>query len=45
MVAVVTSTHSIYYEKKDGRNENLQMVIKTCIPARAVLGLVGKTTK
>lgn len=40
VVGLVRSTVSIYYEVKDGRQENLQMVFKQCVPAASVLKLV-----
>lgn len=42
VVGMVASTHSIYYDVHNGRQENLQMVIKTCVPARAILDLAGR---
>lgn len=42
VVGMVASTHSIYYEDHDGKQENLQMVIKSCVPARAILRLAGR---
>ena len=41
-VGVVASTHSIYYEEKDGVQTNLQMVIKQCIPASSLLKLIKR---
>lgn len=41
VVGVVTSTNSIYYNKKEGVERNLQMVIKSCIPSSAILKLLG----
>lgn len=40
VVGVVSSTRSIYYEEHGDKQENLQMVIKSCIPARSVLKLI-----
>ena len=38
---MVSSTNSIYYNKtKDGANENLQMVVKNCVPAASILNLI-----
>ena len=41
VAGMVCSTHSIYYENKDGEKKNLQMVLKECIPARSILALFG----
>jgi S1-C subfamily serine protease len=40
VVGVVASTRSIYYEEHDNKQENLQMVIKSCIPAQSILKLI-----
>ncbi|MCY3023826.1 MAG: serine protease [Planctomycetota bacterium] len=42
VVGMVASTTSIYYEEKEGRKENLQMVIKECVPAANVLKLIER---
>ncbi len=43
-VGVASQTHSIYYEQpKDGTKGDLQAVIKTCVPAEAILKLVENT--
>ena len=40
---VISSTNSIYYDRgKDGAETNLQMVIKSCVPSRAILKLIEK---
>jgi S1-C subfamily serine protease len=39
-VGVVSGTHSVYYRVKNGRKENLQMVLKHCVPAASVLRLI-----
>ncbi len=39
VVGIITSTQSIYYNKKNGHKENLQMVVHTCIPASAIQAL------
>lgn len=44
-VGLVASTHSLYYDKKDGVPRNLQMVFKQCIPAEAVLTLIENRTE
>ena len=40
VIGVVASTNSIYYSKKDGVDQNLQMVIKSCIPSGSILKLL-----
>jgi serine protease Do len=41
VIGLVKSTRSLYYnEGKDGTKENLQMVIKTCVPASSILRLL-----
>ncbi|MBI5396826.1 MAG: trypsin-like peptidase domain-containing protein, partial [Verrucomicrobia bacterium] len=40
VVGVVTKTRSIYYVNEAGRKDNLQMVIKDCSPAQAVLKMI-----
>lgn len=42
VVGLVSSTSSIYYTVTKGKKDNLQMVIKQCVPARSVLNLIGK---
>jgi len=42
VVGLVSSTSSIYYKVTKGKQENLQMVVKQCVPARSVLNLIGK---
>ncbi len=39
VVGMVASTRSIYYDEKDGEQRNLQMVVKSCVPARSILRL------
>jgi serine protease Do len=41
VVGMVASTSSIYADEKDGRKENLQMVVKECVPSESILKLVG----
>lgn len=36
LAAIVTSTKSIYYDRKDDIDRNLQMVVKVCIPTSAI---------
>lgn len=45
VVGVVASTNSIYYNKSEGVERNLQMVIKSCIPSGAILELLTPAKK
>ena len=40
VVGVVSSTNSIYYNKVKSQDQNLQMVIKSCIPVGAIKSLI-----
>ncbi len=40
VIGLVNNTQSIYYETDRGRQENLQMVVKNCTPASALLALI-----
>ena len=40
VVGMVSATNSIYYTKVKGQNQNLQMVIKSCIPVEAIKKLL-----
>ncbi len=40
VVGMAASTQSIYYDVKDGRKDNLQMVIKQCVPVSAIRALI-----
>ena len=40
VVGMVAATESIYYDDRKGHQENLQMVIKQCVPAESILKLV-----
>jgi serine protease Do len=40
VVGIVCSTSSIYYNERDGHKENLQMVIRECIPVAGIRKLV-----
>lgn len=40
VVGMVSATSSIYYNKSKGHNENLQMVVKSCVPVSAILRLL-----
>lgn len=39
VVALVTTTDSVYYTEHDGKQENLQMVFYNCVPFESVLDL------
>ena len=41
VVGMVSATNSIYYSKVRGQNQNLQMVIKSCIPVEAIQKLLN----
>ena len=41
VVGVVASTNSIYYNRSEGIQRNLQMVIKSCIPTSSILKLLN----
>ena len=40
VVGIVSSTRSIYYNKEEGVEKNLQMVLKHCIPSAELLKLL-----
>ena len=40
VVGVVSSTNSIYYNIVNGKKENLQMVVKNCIPVESIHRLI-----
>jgi S1-C subfamily serine protease len=42
VVGVVSSTSSIYYSIENGKKENLQMVVKSCIPVESIHELIQK---
>ena len=42
VVGVVSSTSSIYYSIEHGKKENLQMVVKNCIPVESIHELIQK---
>jgi S1-C subfamily serine protease len=42
VVGVVSSTSSIYYTVENGKKENLQMVVKNCIPVESIHELIQK---
>lgn len=39
-IGIAASTQSIYYNDDHGKQENLQQVVKYCVPARCVLDLI-----
>jgi S1-C subfamily serine protease len=41
VVGMVSSTNSIYYTREKGQNQNLQMVIKSCVPVGAISKLLN----
>ena len=41
VVGMVASTRSIYYDDEHGKHDNLQMVIKSCVPARSIRKLLA----
>ncbi len=46
VIGLVKSTRSLYYEQdKQGNQKNLQMVIKTCVPASSILRLLQPDPK
>ena len=42
VLGVVSSTNSIYYNIVNGKKENLQMVVKNCIPVESIHKLIQK---
>tara|TARA_A100001388_G_C28699951_1_gene465671 strand:- start:1 stop:849 length:849 start_codon:yes stop_codon:yes gene_type:complete len=42
VVGVVSSTNSIYYNVVNGKKENLQMVVKNCIPVESIHQLIKR---
>jgi len=40
VVGMVSATQSIYYARTNGRNENLQMVVKACVPVASIHKLI-----
>lgn len=42
VVGVVASTNSVYYKNDNGKQENLQMVFKQCVPSASLLELIEK---
>lgn len=41
VIGVVRSTESIYYSEEGGRQQNLQMVFKMCMPSAGIRKLIG----
>lgn len=44
VIGVVAATNSIYYNKTEGIERNLQMVVKSCIPSSSILKLLNSAT-
>lgn len=42
VAGMVASTQSIYYDTKNGKAENLQMVVKQCVPVASILKLIER---
>lgn len=42
VVALVTTTESVYYTEQDGKQENLQMVFYNCVSFESILDLMQK---
>ena len=42
VVGVVSSTSSIYYSVENGKKENLQMVVKNCVPVESIHRLIKR---
>jgi len=40
VIGIVASTHSVYYTNENGKQENLQMVFKQCIPTSSLMKLI-----
>jgi hypothetical protein len=40
VVGMVANTESIYYTNDNGKQENLQMVIRNCVPSASILQLI-----
>ncbi len=45
VVGMVSSTRSIYYNEDEGKHDNLQMVIKSCVPSSFILKLIDNKAK
>ena len=45
VVGMVSSTRSVYYNQANGVDQNLQMVIKNCVPSQSILDLVKDSKK
>ena len=45
VVGIVASTNSVYYKNENGKQENLQMVFKQCVPAASLLELIENVKK
>lgn len=42
VVGIVASTDSVYYKEENGKQENLQMVFKQCVPVASLLKMIEK---
>jgi hypothetical protein len=40
VIGIVKSTQPIFYRMIEGKGENLQMVVKLCIPSASILKLI-----
>lgn len=45
VIGLVSSTRSIYYNRENGVDQNLQMVVKNCVPVQSILKLLKSPTK
>ena len=45
VVGMVSSTRSIYYSTENGVDQNLQMVMKNCVPVQSILKLIKVPSK
>jgi hypothetical protein len=45
VIGMVAATESIYYNVKDGHGEDLQMVVKECVPSSSILKLIEQTPR
>ena len=42
VIGIVKSTQPIFYRMTNGKGENLQMVVKQCIPSASILQLIDQ---
>lgn len=45
LVGLAASTYSIYYNVENGRQENMQMTLRHCVPVEAIHGLIRQGRK